>query len=82
MNEYKVTFKFIDGTEFTIQVDSNDDLKDFTTKFNEQFQDKRADYVNFIGEEPFTMVNKNNILFYTIETKSCRVDKINKLMEE
>lgn len=76
MNEYKVTFKFIDGTEFTIQVDSNDDLKDFTTKFNEQFQDKRADYVNFIGEEPFTMVNKNNILFYTIETESCRVDEI------
>lgn len=76
MNEYKVTFKFIDGTEFTIQVDSNDDLKDFTTKFNEQFQDKRADYVNFIGEEPFTMVNKNNILFYTIETESCRVDGI------
>ena len=76
MNEYKVTFKFIDGTEFTIQVDSNDDLKDFTTKFNEQFQDKRADYVNFIGEEPFTMVNKNNVLFYTIETESCRVDGI------
>ena len=76
MNEYKVTFKFIDGTEFTIQVDSNDDPKDFTTKFNEQFQDKRADYVNFIGEEPFTMVNKNNILFYTIETESCRVDGI------
>lgn len=76
MNEYKVTFKFIDGTEFTIQVDSNDNLKDFTTKFNEQFQDKRADYVNFIGEEPFTMVNKNNVLFYTIETESCRVDGI------
>lgn len=76
MNEYKVTFKFIDGTEFTIQVDSNDDPKDFTTKFNEQFQDKRADYVNFIGEEPFTMVNKNNILFYTIETESSRVDGI------
>ena len=70
MNEYKVTFKFIDGTEFTTQVDSNDDPKDFTTKFN------RADYVNFIGEEPFTMVNKNNILFYTIETESCRVDGI------
>lgn len=76
MNEYKVTFKFIDGTEFTIQVDSNDDLKDFTTKFNEQFQDKRADYVNFIGGEPFTMVNKNNILFYTIKIESCRVDGI------
>ena len=76
MNEYEVTFKFIDGTEFTTQVDSNDDPKNFTTKFNEQFQDKRADYVNFIGEEPFTMVNKNNILFYTIETESCRVDGI------
>ena len=76
MNEYKVTFKFIEGSEFTTHVDSNDDPKDFTTKFNEQFQDKRADYVNFIGEEPFTMVNKNNILFYTIETESCRVDGI------
>ena len=50
MNEYKVTFKFIDGTEFTTQVDSKDEPKNFTTKFNEQFQDKRADYVNFIGE--------------------------------
>lgn len=76
MNEYKVTFKFIEGSEFITHVDSNDDPKDFTTKFNEQFQDKRADYVNFMGEEPFTMVNKNNILFYTIETESCRVDGI------
>ena len=82
MNIYKITFKFTDETKYTIYVDSNDDPKDFTTKFNEQFQDKRADYVNFIGEEPFTMVNKNNILFYTIETKSSKVDKINNLMEE
>lgn len=76
MNIYKITFKFTDKTKYTTYVDSNDDPKDFTTKFNEQFQDKRADYVNFIGEEPFTMVNKNNVLFYTIETESCRVDGI------
>lgn len=34
------------------------------------------------GVEPFTMVNKNNVLFYTIETKRCRADKINNLLKE
>lgn len=77
MNIYKITFKFTDGTKYTAYIDSNDDPKDFATKFNEQIQDIRADYVNFIGEEPFTMVNKNNVLFYTIETKRrSRVDGI------
>lgn len=77
MNIYKITFKFKDKIEYTFYVESNDDPKDFATKFNEQIQDTRADYVNFMGVEPFTMVNKNNILFYTIETKRrSRVDGI------
>ena len=76
MNIYEIMLKFTDGTKFTTYVDSNDEIKDFAIEFNETFQDKRSDYVSFTGEEPFTMVNKNNIVLYTIKLVRTGVTRV------
>lgn len=67
VNVYEIMIKFTDGAKLTTYVYSDDEIKDFATEFNEKFQDKRNNYVNFTGEEPFTMVNKDNIVLYTIK---------------
>lgn len=76
MNEYKITFKLRDTAEFTTYIDSVDEIKEFAEMFNEQFQDSRSQYVNFVGEEPYIMINKSNVLYYTIELENDKVDGI------
>ncbi len=67
MHKYKIVIVFTTDLKITTYIDSNLTLKTFTDKFNAQYQENKNNYIAFIGEEPMTMVNKNNVAFYTIE---------------
>ena len=67
MYKYKIVITIINNVKITTYIDSNLTLEKFVDKFNIQYQDNKNNYISLIGEEPMTMVNKNNVAFYTIE---------------
>lgn len=67
MNRYKVVIMFTNDSKFTTYLDSNLTLEKFTDKFNAQYQDNKNNYISFTGDVPMTMINKDNVTFYTIE---------------
>ena len=67
MHTYKVVIVYINGSTTTLYFDKSLKLKDFVKKFNVEYQNNKNNYISFIGEEPMTMVNKDNVAFYTIE---------------
>lgn len=67
MHTYKVVIVYINGSTTTLYYDKSLKLKDFVEKFNVEYQNNKNNYFSFIGEESMTMVNKDNVAFYTIE---------------
>ena len=67
MNKYHVVVYFSDKINFETYIDSQLDIKEFTDEMSEKFNAKDNIFVNFIGVDIKCCVNKNNVLFYTIE---------------
>lgn len=77
MNKYHLVVYFSDKINFETYIDSQLDIKKFTYKLGEKFNTKDNIFINFIDDDIKYCVNKNNVLFYTIEltqkgiTKEC-----------
>jgi hypothetical protein len=67
MNKYHLVVYFSDKINFETYIDSQLDIKKFTDKLREKFNTKDNIFINFIGDDIKYCVNKNNVLFYTIE---------------
>ena len=67
MNRYHVVVYFSDKINFETYMDSQLDIKEFTDETSEKFNTKNNIFINFIGEDIKYCINKNNVLFYTIE---------------
>lgn len=67
MNKYHLVVCFSDKINFETYIDSQLDIKEFTDEMSENFNVKDNIFVNFIGDDIKYCVNKNNVLFYTIE---------------
>lgn len=82
MNEYHIIFYFSDKVNVSTNVNSELEIKDFTEEFNMTLQKANKDFINLIGQSPQVMINRNNLLFYTIEkiedNKRAYFDKLTK----
>ena len=67
MNKYHVVVYFSDKINFETYIDSQLDIKEFTDEIKEKFNAKDNIFINFIGNDIKCCVNRNNVLFYTIE---------------
>ena len=67
MNKYHVVVYFSDKINFETYIDSQLDIKEFTDETSKKFNTKDNIFINFIGDDIKYCVNKNNVLFYTIE---------------
>lgn len=67
MNEYHIKIYFSSTINFETNVTSSLDINEFTKEFNEKFDTRDNRFINFIGDDIKCSVNRNNVLFYTIE---------------
>ena len=67
MNEYHIKIYFSSTINFETNVTSSLDINEFTEEFNEKFDTRDNRFINFIGDDIKCSVNRNNVLFYTIE---------------
>lgn len=70
MNKYRVVVYFSDKVNNEYYIDSQLDIKKFTDEIREKFNAKDNIFVNFVGfvdDDIKYCVNRNNVLFYTIE---------------
>ena len=67
MNRYHVVFYFSDEINFETYIDSQLDINEFTDETGKKFNAKDNIFINFIGDDIKYCVNRNNVLFYTIE---------------
>lgn len=67
MNNYHVVVYFSDKINFETYIDSQLDIKEFTDELREKFNAKDNIFINFVGDDIKYCINKNNVLFYTIE---------------
>ena len=67
MNKYHVVVYFSDKINFETYIDSQLNIKEFTDETGENFNTKDNIFINFIGDDIKYCVNRNNVLFYTIE---------------
>lgn len=68
MNKYRVTYYFTNNTNVVTVVQSDLPIDEFVADFNHITQDKKSDFINLIGGEPYLTINKNYLTFYKIET--------------
>lgn len=68
MNEYRVTYFFTSNSNVVTTVQSDLPIDEFVADFNHKIQNGKSDFVNLIGGKPYLTINKNNIIFYQIET--------------
>ena len=67
MNNYHVVVYFSDKINFETYIDSQLDIKEFTDELREKFNTKDNIFINFVGDDIKYCINRNNVLFYTIE---------------
>lgn len=67
MNRYHVVVYFSNTVNFDTYIDSQSDIKEFIDEISEKFNAKNNIFINFIGEDIKYCINRNNVLFYTIE---------------
>lgn len=67
MNRYHVVVYFSDEINFETYIDSQLDINEFTNEISKKFNTKDNIFINFIGDVIKLCVNRNNVLFYTIE---------------
>lgn len=66
-----MTIYFSDKINFETYIGSWLNIKEFTDEISKKFNVKDSTFINFIGYDTKFSINKNNVLFYTIE----RVDE-------
>ena len=76
MNKYHVVVYFSDKINFETYIDSQLDIKEFTDEIKEKFNAKDNIFVNFIGDDAKFCVNRNNVLFYTIELTQTGITEV------
>ena len=76
MNKYHVVVYFSDKINFETYIDSQLDIKEFTNEVKEKFNTKDNIFINFIGDDIKLCVNKNNVLFYTIELTQTGITEV------
>lgn len=64
---YLLTIYFADKSKIQTTLESNQSISKFTNNFNKKVQKNNIEFWNLIGDKKKIMINKNNILFYTIE---------------
>ena len=67
MNKYHLVVYFYDKINYETYIDSQLDIKEFTDEISKSFNAKDNTFINFIGDDIKYCVNRNNVLFYTIE---------------
>ena len=67
MNKYHIVVYFSDKINFETYIDSQLNIKEFTDETREKFNTKDNIFINFIGDDIKYCINRNNVLFYTIE---------------
>lgn len=76
MNKYHVVVYFSDKINLETYIESQLDIKEFTDEMSEKFNVKDNIFVNFIGDDIKYCVNKNNVLFYTIELTQTGITEV------
>lgn len=76
MNKYHVVIYFSNTVNFDNYIDSQLDIKEFTDEISEKFNEKNNIFINFIGDDIKCCINKNNILFYTIELTQTDITEV------
>lgn len=76
MNKYRVVVYFSDKINFETYMNSQLDIKEFTDETSEKFNTKNNIFINFIGEDIKYCINKNNVLFYTIELTQTDITEV------
>ena len=76
MNRYHVVIYSLDKTNFETYIDSQLDINEFTDETSEKFNTKDNIFINFIGDDIKCCVNKNNVLFYTIELTQTGITEV------
>lgn len=67
MNKYHVVVYFSDKINFETYIDSQLDINEFTDETSKKFDTKNNIFIQFIGNDIKYCINRNNVLFYTIE---------------
>lgn len=76
MNEYHIKIYFSSTINFETNVKSSLDINEFTEEFNEKFDTGDNRFINFIGDDIKCSVNRNNVLFYTIELMQTDITEV------
>ena len=76
MNKYHVVVYFSDRINFETYIDSQLDIKEFTDELEEKFDAKDNIFVNFVDVNKKYCVNRNNVLFYTIELTQTGITEV------
>lgn len=76
MNKYHVVVYFSDKINFETYIDSQLDIKEFTDETSEKSNTKDNIFINFIGDDIKYCVNRNNVLFYTIELTQTGITEV------
>lgn len=67
MNKYHMTIYFYDEIYYETNIDSPLELDAFTSDISVKFNTKDIPFINFAGGDIKYTINRNNVLFYTIE---------------
>ena len=76
MNRYHVVVYFSDKINFETYIDSQLNIKEFTDETREKFNTKDNIFINFIGDDIKYCINRNNVLFYTIELMQTDITEV------
>ena len=76
MNKYHIVVYFSDKINIETYIDSQLDIKEFTNEVKEKFNTKDNIFINFIGNDIKFCINRNNVLFYTIELTQTDITEV------
>ena len=76
MNKYHIVVYFSDKINFETYIDSQLNIKEFTDETREKFNTKDNIFINFIGDDIKYCINRNNVLFYTIELTQTDITEV------
>lgn len=76
MNKYHVVVYFSDKANIEIYIGSQLDINEFTDEIGKRFNAKDNIFVNFVGNDIKYCVNRNNVLFYTIELTQTNITEV------
>lgn len=76
MNNYHVVIYFSDKINFETYIDSQLNIKEFTDEIREKFNTKDNIFINIIGDDIKYCINRNNVLFYTIELTQTGITEV------